>query len=188
MEEIYAKIEDGVITQYPLTLADINNTNESNNTYYYCYPNAKPTFNALIERLVDTPILLGSVVIINYSVERKTLDELFAQIGLGDGQGITINQVPPEMLEAVVILTKEKAQRKLDEFAQTRGYDDMKSVCTYVDSQIPQYQQEASRAIYIRDLTWSNLYTYLNGILSGTTPLPSSCSDIEAVLPAMTWA
>ncbi len=188
MEEIYAKVEDGIITQYPLTLADINNANESTNTYYYCYPNVKPAFNALIERLVDSPVLLGSIVIINYTTERKTLDELFAEIGLGDGQGITINQVPPELLEAVVILTKEKVQRKLDEFAQTRGYDDMKSVCTYVDSQIPQYQLEAQRAIYIRDLTWSNLYMYLNGILSGATPLPSSCTDIEAVLPAMTWA
>jgi len=187
MEEIYAKIENNEIVQFPLTIQDINNSNDSTASYYYCYPNVKPPYDPTIEIMVEKPVLLGGVVIINYFVEKKTLEELFSEIGLGEGSGVMIQDVSESMLNAVIILVKDKVQKKLDEFAQTRGYDDMKSVCTYVNSSIPTYQAEAERAIELRDSTWSALYNYLGSIVAGTIPLPSNCDDIEAVLPALTW-
>jgi len=187
MEEIFAKIVDNEITQYPLTLADINNANEPTSTYYYCYPSTKPTCDPVLERVIDEPKVYGDIVIINYRVEKKTLEEIFVTIGLGVGSSITINQVSPELLNAVVVLTKDKVQKRLDEFAQTRGYDDIKSVCTYINSQIPTYLAEAQRALYLRDLTWSCLYEYLTNIQTGAIPLPASCSDIEMILPTLTW-
>lgn len=187
MDEIFAKVSEDQVLQYPLTLQDINNANDPTGNYLYCWPQAKPTYDPLVERLVDEPRVFGNIVIVNYRVERKTLEELFADIGLGEGSTITIQDVPTNMLQAVITLTKERVQARLDAFAQTRGYDDVKSICTYINSQIPQYQVESARAIYLRDFTWSTLYTYLSGIESGTTPLPNSVSDIDAILPTLDW-
>lgn len=187
MDEVYAKVFEDQVLQYPLTLADINNADEPTASYYYCWFQAKPTFDPVLERLVDEARVFGDIVIVNYKVEKKSLEEIFAIIGLGDGSGVIISDVTPEMLNAVIILVKDRVQSRLDAFAQERGYDDTKSICTYVNSQIPQYKLEADRAIYLRDLTWSALYGYLSNIESGSIPLPTSWGDIEVILPSLTW-
>lgn len=184
----FALVVDRQIILYPLTYDDINARNNPMEDYLYCYDEPKPTIQyPVFQYLEPVPKLVGISVQVGYVIKQKTLEEIFTLIGLGSGSTITIAEVAPEHLEAVVILTKERVQGQLDAFATTRGYDDIKSVCTYINSQIPQYQTEAARAIYLRDLTWSTLYTYLNGIMTGSTPLPESWDDIQVNLPALTW-
>lgn len=188
-ESVFALIVDRKIELYPLTFDDINVRNNPMEDYYYCFDEPLPTItHPAIEYIEAVPKLIGQYVQVEHVLRRKSLEAIFELIGLVPEHTITIEQVTPELLDAVVVLTKERVQQRLDTFAQTRGYDDIKSVCTYITSQIPSYQVEAERAIYLRDLTWSTLYQYLNGILSATTPLPSAYSEIEAVLPALTWA
>lgn len=82
---------------------------------------------------------------------------------------------------------KREASRKLDEFAQSRGYDSIATVVTYAASTEPDYYAEAQRAIYLRDRWWKILTTMLNEVLAGTRPLPASFSVLEAELPPLTW-
>lgn len=188
-EPIFALVVDREIVLFPVTYDIMNERNNPQEDYYYCYYNGAPTIqNATIEYIEDHPRLIGTSIFVDQIIRRKTLEEIFTLIGLGPGSTVLIQDVLPEHLDAVVILTKERVQERLDVFAQTRGYDDIKSVATYVNSQIPSYQQEANRAIYLRDLTWNTLYTYLNGVMSGTTPLPETYADIETILPALTWS
>lgn len=184
----FALVVDRVITIYPITYDDMNARNNPLEEYYQCYFNGTPVINnPTIEYIVEQPKLIGNAVFVDEVIQRKTLEEIFTLIGLGPGSTVTIAQVLPAHLEAVEILVKERTQGLLDAFAQTRGYDDIKSTCTYINSQIPSYAAEANRAIYLRDLTWATLYQYLSNVIAGTQPLPVDWAEIASILPALTW-
>lgn len=81
----------------------------------------------------------------------------------------------------------EAVQRRLDEFAQTANYDGILSACTYATSTIPKFQKEGQYCVNVRDETWHVLYSYLAEVEAGTKPLPAGYSDIEPLLPVLTW-
>lgn len=82
---------------------------------------------------------------------------------------------------------QDGAQRRLDNFAQTRNYSGMLSLCTYATSTNAKFQAEGQYGVEVRDATWAKLYEILAEVEAGTRPVPSGYSDIEAELPALQW-
>lgn len=82
---------------------------------------------------------------------------------------------------------KMEATRRLDAFAQSRGYDNITSVTSYSTSTDPDYLAEATRAVYLRDRWWRILTTLMNEVMSGIRPIPESFDVLAAELPALTW-
>lgn len=185
----YALVEDYKIILFPLTEEDINNRNNPNEDYYVCYFDDEPICDEILEYVVEIPKVIGTVVFVRHEVRKRTIDEVFAFVaGLQtEGNPITIADVPQPLFGSVVKLVKDKTQSLMDAFAQTRGYDNMGSLCNYSTSGIPAYQVESARGIYLRDLTWTNLNIYINEVSTGVQPVPTSWSMIEGFLPAYTW-
>lgn len=108
------------------------------------------------------------------------------------GRGWSLTTVAPpvrdipnsERIKEIVIA---ETQRRLDEFAQTRLYDGILSLCTYANSSVPKFAAEGQRGIELRDSTWASLYTILAEVESGTRPVPASFDEIEPLLPNLTW-
>lgn len=82
----------------------------------------------------------------------------------------------------------DEAQARLDQWAQSRGYDGILSACTYATSQVPRFQAEGQRCVDLRDQTWARLYEILAEVEAGTRPVPLSLAEIEADLPMLAWA
>jgi len=80
-----------------------------------------------------------------------------------------------------------ETQRRLDEFAQTRGYDSILSACTYATSSVPKFRSEGQYCVDARDATWAKLYEILAEVQSGARPAPSGYADIEPDLPVLAW-
>lgn len=78
-------------------------------------------------------------------------------------------------------------QLRLDTFAQTGGYDSILSACTYATSSVPKFKAEGQRAVDLRDQTWATAGLILTNVESGLRPMPTSFTDIEPELPALTW-
>jgi hypothetical protein len=78
-------------------------------------------------------------------------------------------------------------QRHLDDFAKTRNYDGMLSLCTYATSTNPTFAAEGQYGVESRDATWAALYAMLAEVEAGTRPVPSGFADIEPELPALVW-
>lgn len=81
----------------------------------------------------------------------------------------------------------QQTQTRLDQFAQTRGYDNILSATTYATSQNPRFAQEGQYAVQQRDATWTKLLEILAEVETGIRPLPTGYLDIEAELPTLTW-
>lgn len=88
------------------------------------------------------------------------------------------------VLKEVIVQT---TQRRLDDFARTRNYDNMLSACTYSTSTVHKFQSEGQYCVDARDATWAKLYEILAEVEAGTRPVPSGYSDIEPDLPVLTW-
>ena len=81
----------------------------------------------------------------------------------------------------------QTAQKKLDDFAKERGYDDIKSAVGYVASTIPSFKTEAEICIRKRDEMWSALYAVLEKVQSNQIPIPKDFTEIEQYLPVLEW-
>lgn len=79
------------------------------------------------------------------------------------------------------------AQENLDNFAQSGGYDSIISACTYVNSLVPKFADEANKCVQLRDAYWSKAYEILEDVLAGNRPVPESFDDIKDELPVLTW-
>jgi hypothetical protein len=78
-------------------------------------------------------------------------------------------------------------QLRLDTFAQTRGYDDIKSASSYAGCSVPRFDVEGTYCRNIRAETWSTLYSILDQVQAGNMAKPSNFSDIEPLLPVLEW-
>jgi hypothetical protein len=106
---------------------------------------------------------------------------------LWDGTVFTPAPSPVKSPEEVQTEIVGATQERLDVFARTRNYDSILSVCTYATSSIPKFAAEGQYAVSARDNTWATLYNLMEEVQTGVRPLPAGFSDIEPLLPALTW-
>ena len=91
----------------------------------------------------------------------------------------TADEIQAEIVAAVV--------KRLDAFAQTRSYDDIKSASDYAGCSVPQFDIEGTYCRNARAETWAKLYEMLDEVQAGTRPMPAGFADIEPDLPALVW-
>ena len=81
----------------------------------------------------------------------------------------------------------EQVQERLDTFAQTRGYDNIVSACSYATSTHPRYGPEGRYCVQVREATWDKLFQIEAQVLAGTRPMPRTYAEIEPELPVLAW-
>ncbi len=74
----------------------------------------------------------------------------------------------------------ETVQKRLDDFAKTRGYDNIMSACSYVSSTNEQFAGEGKRCVELRDRTWEKCYS----IITDSSP---AIDELIALLPDLVW-
>ena len=133
--------------------------------------------------------------VVTNTIEVESLDFMPGLVeategGIGwlyDGEKFSPPPTPkksPEELQAEIVTA---TQQRLDDFARTRNYDGILSLCTYATSTVPKFQAEGQYGVTARDATWATLYQILAEVEAGTRPVPSGCADIEPDLPALAW-
>lgn len=96
----------------------------------------------------------------------------------------TVQQLP---LETVVNNLTSAIQQRLDAFARERGYDSILSACTYATSGTDRFRLDGQTAVAARDDTWVAAHTYMQAVLSGAAPTPTSFEEVVKHLPVLTW-
>jgi hypothetical protein len=89
-------------------------------------------------------------------------------------------------INSLKIILQNSVQKQLDDFARTRGYDNILSCCTYTTSTVQKFQQEAQYCVQMRDVYWNACYTILTEFEMGQRPLPT-IEQLLAELPALEW-
>lgn len=133
------------------------------------YPSTHP-FPGTFEKLVETtPAQIDGKWYIQFEVVPMTSDE------------VTIKQV--EIKAGIV----RETQAHLDNFAQSRNYDGILSLCTYATSPTQKFAEEGQYGVEARDATWAKLYEIMAEVEAGTRPMPTSFADVVSELPVLQW-
>lgn len=195
-DPIFARVVDGSVVQYPMTYDDINARNTPTDVYYQCFfsDEESPLIPSLSERVTEKLTIIGTSVYVSKVLVKKTIQEMFDYLheiaAVTDEEGnvsIDRSKVATDVYLAFEDAIKAEVQKKLDDFARQKGYDDLRSACTYTNSSIEVYRTEGIRATELRDLTWCTLYVYFNDVITGVRDLPVSWDDMAQNLPELTW-
>lgn len=180
---MYALIENGAIVKYPFTAADLAAK----------YPNSSLPVAWSQEFMAEQGI---AHVVVTGRPEHDRATEIVEE-GAPELRGDQWEQtwaIRPATTEEVAAAQRAlqdeivaATQRRLDAFAQTRGYDGILSAATYSDSLVARFHAEGQYALTKRDETWAALYDLLAEVQVGARPIPRSFDEIEDELPDLVW-
>lgn len=110
------------------------------------------------------------------------------QIECGDTVNPETFEVTPRVISSEELIKgyQTQIQTRLDEFAQSRGYDGIMSACTYATSTVEKFRVEGQYCVDVRDATWSKCYEILALWEQGAVEV-NSYEDIESQLPVLEW-
>lgn len=187
--------------EYSLSERDIRNTNPNTSfpvpfiapaEYAWVFPTPQPEYDQVIRSVREIAPVLSAKG--EYEQQWEVVPKFQEYT---DDEGIT--HTVAEQEEAAIAVdkaTKAEAlqtsviaatQSRLDDFAKTRNYDGILSLCTYATSLIPKFKAEGQYGVEARDATWAKLYEMLAEVEAGTRPMPSGFDDIEPELPVLVW-
>jgi len=133
-------------------------------------PSNQPAFNPTLHKAVEgDPVEQNGEWVQVWQIVPLTAEELAERF---------------KALQADVI---SQTQNRLDAFAQTRGYDNILSACSYATSTVSKFAVEGQYCVEVRDATWLKLYEILAEIESGIREPLNSYTGIENELPQLIW-
>lgn len=117
-----------------------------------------------------------------------------------DGRPVLVNPPPPTQEQVVAAFTAA-IQKRLDDFALTRRYDNVSSLSKYsnlTDAEITslpvedrpaatRYRTECRYLLLKTAQTWAVGERILAQVQTNVRPMPASIADIQAELPALVW-
>lgn len=108
-------------------------------------------------------------------------------LAITEQQALDMTAPPPPTPEELFQFATDKAQQRLDDFAKSRGYDGILSLCTYAADPDPVYAAEGLKGVTARSITWAAMRAIKAEVLAGQRPLPTEWASVEAELPPLTW-
>ena len=179
---MYAFIQNGQCVAYPYTINDfrVSNPNVSlpltptdaqlAEVGVYPVNTVTPPATTVYQTLTDgTPVFQNGVWVQNWIVSDA------------DPLQVAANK------SNMIAMCEQDNQQRMDDFAQTRGYDNMLSACTYATSNTEPYHTEGQYCVEARDSSWSDFYAYFAACENGSRVWPTSFADVVPALPVLQW-
>lgn len=194
--DLFAKVVNGVITEFPVYRSYIANRGEPTDWYIRVEDLPKPTDVPRFHYLAQNVYFKDGRVFREFVVTPTSLKDLLASLVVKSSDGTAkapdIHSLDAELVQRVQDLVSEYVTQKLSDWVKTRGYgtastEPLISISTYVTSTIPKMAAEAKQARLLVDETWVNLLGYYNEISTGTKPVPLTLAEIDAVIPPLKW-
>lgn len=180
---MYLLAQNGAVVRYPYSFEELRRDNPGTS-----FP-AEPTLAALAEWGVF-PVVQTQMPASN-PVTQTVVEDTPIQI---DGVWVQVwevraasSQEISDRQQAIKARITSDVQRRLDEFAMTRGYDSIVSACSYATSQHPKYGPEGRYCVTAREDTWDVLFQIESDVIAGLRPMPVSYGEIEPDLPVLDW-
>lgn len=98
---------------------------------------------------------------------------------------VAIHPYVPTDEEIQKMLT-DGVQAYMDSMAQTRGYDNIHTACSYANSTDHIFAAEGQACLQWRDMVWRKCYNILAEVQAGSRDIPTA-EELIAELPVLVW-
>jgi hypothetical protein len=131
--------------------------------------------------LVSNGVRTSTGVFISNDVKNKDWIAYLNWLALGNTAKLDYQT---QSVEDTYAQAEAEAQRKLDELAQSWGYDSVVTLVSYVSSSNAQKAADARAMIDYRDIYWDAADAIKAQIISGSISMPATFDAFLALLPA----
>jgi len=97
-----------------------------------------------------------------------------------------IPEISPKTNEQLMAEIVAAVQLRLDTTAQQKGYDNIFTLISYVDSTNPTFQAEGQAGLIWRDACWVKCLEIKNAVLAETRPMPT-VEQVLSEMPVFAW-
>lgn len=188
--DVFARVVNGEIVELPVYRLHIRNRAHPLSWYRPVIDVDKPELPAFsyyeVTHKVAETCVYASYKVIPYTLAQM-LSQLTRQGRPGDNTPPVIGDIDPIVINHIYGLVSNYATDKLNAFAAERQYDSIKSLIEYRHFSIPQLQAEGQRGFDLLQQTWAILLAYFNGVSTGVESVPTSITQIDNLIPALTW-
>ena len=186
----YARVQDGKITEYPVTEENIALRGLPMEWFLPCEVTMRPDPDET-NMVVETYEIQETKVLVKYvstPIDPQTLLDTLYDYVTRPANRPYMGRIPSATAFSTVVNWFEKeTQKRLDKFAAERGYTNIFTLTTYATSKVKTRQLEGQRGVDLRDHTWDAFYSFLDKLQKGEVDYPSSYEDVKTHLPALTW-
>lgn len=183
MSNIYAKVENGVIVEYPVMAFHIKNRGHSVSAYRKCIFDIKPELKPF-QSLVETPVFHNNTVIVKYKISEASLQSLLDKANRQKSSNGKIEEV---LLNRIITEIKNLTQSVLDSKAIALGYFSSISAISYETSNNAQSQEDAVKIKDYRDFLWDAVLPYINVFKDDISKLPVKVKDIDDLINSVEY-
>lgn len=104
------------------------------------------------------------------------------------GEYYEVVEIPPHVPteEEIQKMLTDGVQSYMDTKAQERGYDNIHTACSYVNSTDEVFKAEGTACLAWRDQVWRKCYDILAEVKTGKRAVPT-LEEVIAELPVLVW-
>lgn len=182
---VFARVEFNRIIEYPVSVAEIK-ARQIPLSYFrqvaFENPVTAPDFHKVVEHIrleKDTPV-------VSYSVEPMGIQEILDLLWEGK-ETLSPNDIPPQAVKALFGLASAAVTKQLDDFAKTKDYDNIVSLCSYLDDPDENLDKEGRRGRLLRSQAWTSMREFQSKVLTGEIPIPRTEKELLPCVPELTW-
>lgn len=104
------------------------------------------------------------------------------------GDFYEVVEIPPYIPteEEIKKMLIDGVQSYMDTLAQTRGYDNIHTACSYINSTDVVFAREGRACLEWRDRVWRTCYNILDAVMGGQREVPT-LEELIGELPKLDW-
>ncbi len=182
---VFARVEGNRIVEYPVTAGQIK-ARKLPFSYFRQVAFEDAVTAPDYHRVLETVRLERETPVVSFSVEPMTIQEILDTLWEGK-ETLNPTDIPPQAVMTLFTLASVIVTKRLDDFAKTKDYDNIVSLCSYVDDPDENLDKEGRRGRFLRSQAWTSIRGYQNQVLTGELPVPRTEKELSACVPEFTW-
>ena len=182
---VFARVEGNRIVEYPVTAGQIK-VRKLPFSYFRQVAFEDAVTAPDFHRVVESIRLERETPVVSFSVEPMTIQEILDSLWEGK-ETLNPTDTPPQAVLTLFTLASAIVTKRLDDFAKTKDYDNIVSLCSYVDDPDENLDKEGRRGRFLRSQAWTSIRGYQNQVLTGELPVPRTEKELLACVPEFTW-